>query len=192
MPCYIFTYHGKATWMPDHPRGYVHRTHGLQKTDTHMAAHYRFQQQQPAVHFTLDMQELIITAARNASRLIDATVHGVALAGTHAHIVISWAATNNRNWKSIRASVRQALSRALNAQFTKREWFSDSPSRKRIRNYAHFDYLILKYLPDHGTCWIRAEDQTAAQARDAQRVISVIERGKHKSKRKSKRKHESE
>jgi hypothetical protein len=41
MPCYLFTYHGHGTWLPDHARGYVRRKVGVLAADVEMARNYR-------------------------------------------------------------------------------------------------------------------------------------------------------
>jgi REP element-mobilizing transposase RayT len=167
--------------MPDHPRGYVHRQHGLQASDLHIAAHYRFRQKSAAVLFGNAAQRLMIETAREAGPHIDATVHGVAVEPTHIHVLVSW--QHARTWESMRASIRSALSRALNHEFGNRGregWFSDSPSRKRVRDHEHFDYLLLEYLPDHGRWWISDKDGLAAQSRDAGRATSVRKRKKRR------------
>ena len=69
----------------------------------------------------------------------------------------------------MRASIRSALTRALTEAFGKRKWFSDTPSRKRVRDQEHFDYLILEYIPKHkGITWVREQDQQAALKRKRQ------------------------
>jgi REP element-mobilizing transposase RayT len=160
----MFSYHGHATWMPDRRRGYVHRQRGLQKSDSNMADAYRSKQREPEVAFTRDMQRLMIDTARVAAAHINAITHGIGCEPTHVHVLVSWRTT--RSWMSMRKSMRYALTKALNERFGRREWFSDSPSRKHVNGYAHFDYLILEYLPEHkGESWVREEDLVAAQKR---------------------------
>jgi REP element-mobilizing transposase RayT len=172
----MFSYHGHATWMPDHPGGYVHRMRGVQPVDRDMAARYRARQRAPEILFTTEMQSELIAAARRAGLFLNAHVRGCATEPTHMHVLVSW--SHDREWKSIRTSIRSAMSRAMNDGFGKRDWFSDSPSRKRVRDHEHFDYLILSYLPDHASCWVREADRMAALARDAKRDVSVMQRRK--------------
>src|SRR4051794_33686486 len=181
MPCYLFTFHGHYTWMPDNQRGYVHRLHGLQQRDPHMAQHYRRFRDVDVVRFTDVMQSAMVETTIQAGPFINATVHACASASTHVHILVSW--KSQRDWKSIRTSFRTALSRMLNAKFNKRDWFTDGSSRKRVRDLEHFDYLILKYLPDHPNCTVRDEDQRAAEQRDALRPLSMRQRGRQRPKR---------
>jgi len=163
MPCYHFTYHGHATWMPDRPQGYVHRQRGLQPSDPQMAHRYRQQQKEPAVAFDETHFNLMRDAAIGTQAHIDVVIHGVAADVTHFHVATSWA--HERTFKSIRTGIRSAMSRTLNQQFGKRTWFSDSPSRKQVKDHQHFDWLILEYFPDHRWCWVRPEDRDAALRR---------------------------
>jgi hypothetical protein len=140
----MFTHHGHGTWMPDHPKGYVHRTRGLQSRDLHMAARYRENQRGDAVRFDDGMRALLMQIARDAGSFINAAVHGCAMESTHIHVLVSW--KHQREWKSMRTSIRSAMTRGLNQKYGKRDWFSDSPSRKRVADHEHFDYLILEYL----------------------------------------------
>ncbi len=147
MPCYLFTFHGHGTWMPDHPRGYVHRTQGLQPTDPRMADAYRANQREPAVVLTDAIQTVIIDTAKHAAKHLDAELCAIACEPTHTHILLSW--RHHRAWKSMRTSLQSALSRALNAAFDKRTWWAENPSRKRVKDHEHFDHLMLEYLPSH-------------------------------------------
>lgn len=178
----MFSYHGKGTWLPDNPRGFVHRKYGLQPPDENMADHYRANMKDAPVSFTDEMMTLVFNTARHAGNFIDATMHGCGAEPSHIHMLVSW--NHDREFESMRASIRSAMSRALNQTFGKREWFSDSPSRKRVRTHEHFDYLALVYLPDHTHSWVREEDRTAAQERDKDRerpVTSRRKRRKHRS-----------
>jgi hypothetical protein len=174
MPCYMFTYHGKGTWLPDHPRGYVHRTYELQPSDAPMADCYRANMRSDPVAFDDQMLALLIEGACNAGKFIDAVVHGCGTDPTHIHVLVSW--NHDRTFQSMRASSRSGMSRAMNHMFGKREWFSDFPSRKRVRHQKHFDYVVLEYLPKHRRSRVRQEDRMAAEKRDALRPVSVRER----------------
>jgi len=165
MPCYHFTFHGYGTWMPDRGRGYVRRTRGLQPRDEAMGRLYRGKQREPAAPFERAHVELLFATAREAAGALKAVVHGTGGDRTHVHVAMSW--EHERPWKAMRTSLRGALTRALNARFGKRTWFSDSPSRKRVRDHAHFDWLMLEYFPEHRWHWVREEDRAAAQRRAA-------------------------
>ncbi|MEL7087176.1 MAG: hypothetical protein AAGL98_01840 [Planctomycetota bacterium] len=179
MPCYLFTYHGYATWMPDHRRGYVKRKQGVLPRDTEMADRYRAKQREPAAWFGEDHQSRMIQTIKAAGPHLDAVAHAAACEPTHVHVLISWA--HERTWKSMRTSVRSAMSRSLNQAFGQRSWFADSPSRKRVGDPEHFDYLVLAYLPRHGgVCWADAATREKSLRRDTQREVSVTARGRRK------------
>ena len=137
MPCYLFTFHGHATWMPDHPRGYVKRKRGVRPSDTNMAAAYRSQQRESRVFFRQSEQATLIEAVHAAAMHLEAKPHAAACEPTHMHILLDW--RHGRDWQSIRTSLRSALSRSLNDAYGKRAWFSDASSRKRVQDHNHFD-----------------------------------------------------
>jgi hypothetical protein len=179
MPCYFFTYHGHGTWMPDHKRGYVRRGMGVQPSDANLASRYRQHQHLPPVNFTPDMQQVVVETLIQAGRFVDAVIHAVAMEPTHVHVQVSW--KHGRTWKSMRASLRNAVTQALNRHCGKRDWFADQPSRKRIRDLEHFDYLLLVYVPKHrGVVWQRPKSLHDAHARDSRRQVSVFDRRKRR------------
>lgn len=158
MPCYHFTFHGYGTWMPDKKKGYVKRREGVLPTDQSMAQNYRAKQKQSPVYFSKAQQETISATLRIAGQHLGATVHCVATEPTHFHVVISW--SHERAWDLMRRSLRSALTRKLNEQFGKREWFVKSASRKQVKDHSHFCYLIREYLLSHrGLFWLRDEDR---------------------------------
>jgi REP element-mobilizing transposase RayT len=152
MPCYLFTYHGHGTWLPDHQRGYVRRKEGVLATDVQMASHYRSNLQDNAIEFTREMQQVMIDALQEACSFQDLRGHYVATESTHVHILVSW--NTNKTWEDVRRGLRNSLTRQVNRAFEKREWFSKQPSRKRVADRKHFDYLVETYLPRHrGLKW---------------------------------------
>ena len=89
-------------------------------------------------------------------------MHAVSTEPTHIHVLMSW--SHRRAWKSMRSSVRRAMTTAMNKVFGRRTWFSDSPSRRRVRHRDHFDFLVDHYLPDHsGVKWFNPPDAAAAR-----------------------------
>lgn len=152
MPCYLFTYHGYGTWMPDHPRGYVKRKVGILASDAHMAECYRKNQQQDTVSFDRRIQRLIIEEALVAFDFQNLRGHFIATDPTHIHVLLSW--NTEAVWQSVRSSVRSSLTRRLNREIQRRTWFAKQPSRKRVRDQQHFEHLIRSYLPRHrGLNW---------------------------------------
>lgn len=182
MPVYLFTFHGRGTWMPDHPRGYVHPKRGLQPCDPVMGANYRRNQREPAVFFDAEHQRVIIEASRRAAPFLDITIHAVANEPTHSHVLASW--KHDRVASSLRRSLRRALSITLNEAFGKRDWFAEKPPLRRVRTYDHLDYLVLKYLPEHkGEHWEDPQTVARCERRDAQRTVSVKLRKRRTKKR---------
>jgi hypothetical protein len=126
MPCYLFTYHAYGSWMPDHRRGYVRRGEGIVPSDPHMAACYRANLKQSEIQFSKSIQREVIEGALEACR----------------------------EWQVARKQIRSKITRRLNAMHKRQNWFSKSLSRKQVKDRAHFDYLIRKYLPRHsGLKW---------------------------------------
>ena len=152
MPCYLFTYHGQGTWMPDHNRGYVRRKEGVISTDVRMAVCYRRNMKHEAVRLDHAIQQVLIEAAIEAFPIQSIRGHGIATDATHLHVLVSW--TTDRTWQVARRQLRGSLTRRLNAEFERRQWFSKQPSRKRVKDRRHFDYLMDIYLPRHqGLKW---------------------------------------
>jgi hypothetical protein len=152
MPCYLLTYHGHGTWLPDHQKGYVRRKEGILATDMQMAFRYRSNLQDAAIQFTHDMQQVMIDALLEAFAFQSLRGHFVATESTHVHVLVSW--TSDKTWEDVRRGLRNSLTRQLNRAIEKREWFSKQPSRKRVADRKHFDYLVAGYLPRHrGLKW---------------------------------------
>ena len=152
MPCYLFTYHGHGTWLPDHPRGYVRRKEGVLASDAHMAVCYRRNMNTEQVHFDAEMQRTMIAAAIEAFPIQGIRGHAIATDATHLHVLVSW--TSDRTWEVVRRQLRGSLTRRLNKEFERREWFSKQPSRKRVKDRRHFDHLMEVYLMRHrGLKW---------------------------------------
>lgn len=152
MPCYLFTYHGHGTWLPDHSRGYVRRKEGVLASDARMADCYRRNFNGEAVHFNRQSQQTMIEAALEAFRCQSLRGHGIATNATHLHVLVSW--TTERNWQVVRRQLRGSLTRRLNLELERRPWFSKQPSRKRVKEQRHFDHLMGSYLPKHpGLKW---------------------------------------
>lgn len=152
MPCYLFTYHGYGTWLPDRRRGYVRRHEGILASDSKMAATYRANMHQDAVGFDTSIQQHLIDEILVAAEHQRFRCHYIATELTHIHVLVSW--KNDRDWQVVRAKLRESLTRRLNRDVRRQQWFAKSPSRKRVRERKHFDYLVATYLPKHsGLKW---------------------------------------
>jgi len=151
MPCYLFTFHGHGTWLPDHPKGYVKRGQGVQRPDTEMAERYRERMDEPKRIFNQSQARFLMSALRSLREYQDLRIHACAIESTHVHVLVSW--KDRRKPDRIGAALKQALSRRLNLQFGKQTWWSRGSSRKRVSEQEHFDHLIKNYLPGHTWHW---------------------------------------
>lgn len=158
MPCYLFTYHAYGSWMPDRKTGYVRRNEGVLVADRQMATCYRKNLKGGVVKFNVSIQRKLIDAAMEAFSYQSLRGHSIATDPSHVHVLVSW--NDDRTWQLIRRRVRTSLTMQLNRAFTLRTWFAKQPSRKRVRDRQHFDYLVEMYLPRHrGWKW---DEQTGA------------------------------
>jgi len=152
MPCYLFTYHGYGTWMPDHCRGYVRRGEGVLATDTHMAVCYDRNLRQNLVYFDAKVQQSLIDTTRSACEFLKGRCHAVASERSHVHVLLSW--NSNRTWQGVSRAIKTALTRRLNEGTERQKWFSKGGSRKQVKDREHFEYLLEVYLPRHrGLFW---------------------------------------
>ena len=146
MPCYLFTWHAYATWMPDRAQGYVRKGQGILPPDPAQASRYRARQNEnealfDAVVQSLCIEECIATATHRRFRL-----HGVATEPTHLHVLLSW--PDERAYDELSRGLRESISRRLNAHL-RRRWLEAGGSRKQVRDQPHFDHLRNVYLPKH-------------------------------------------
>lgn len=148
MPCYLFTYHGYGTWMPDRSEGYVRRGEGVLRTSRARSNEYRRKAKETTVRFDRNTQRTIIEETLVAGERQTIRVHFVSTDTTHTHILCSW--PDERGWKRLRSGVKSSLTRRLNREFHHREWFSEGGSRKQVKDRTHFDHLVSTYLPSHG------------------------------------------
>ncbi|MCH8344794.1 MAG: hypothetical protein IH983_12515 [Planctomycetes bacterium] len=152
MPVYLFTFHAYGSWLPDRSQGYVKRGHGILAPNKTEARRYQQRMKHPVVGFARKHQQLMIETTLEASARIDCALHAVATDPTHIHVLMAW--RDGRSWKQVRASVRSALSRRLNAALGRRAWFVDSASRQRVKDAKHMAHLRRAYLPSHrGLKW---------------------------------------
>ena len=68
---------------------------------------------------------------------------------THVHALVGW--DDERGYTKVRGRVKNLLSLHLSrlAGITGRTWFVKESSRKRVKDEAHFEYLLNTYLPKH-------------------------------------------
>ena len=152
MPCYLFTFHAYRSWMPDRRQGYVKPKRGILPPDSNMADRYRRAAKYDPVIFDPDQQCLIIETILEACAVLQCQACFVSAEPTHVHVLVSW--RPDRPWLRIRSSLKSALTRTLNGRYSRRPWFSENASRKRVRDRRHFNYLVNDYLPAHrGLKW---------------------------------------
>jgi len=89
----------------------------------------------------------MIEEAHVASSFQRFKVRAVGTDPTHVHVLVSW--RDDWKWERLRDGLRTSLTRRLNKQFEKRNWFVDGASRKQVSKREHYDYLVETYLPDH-------------------------------------------
>ena len=147
MPVYHFTYHAHGSWLPDHPRGYTRRRAKVVPPDPEMADRYRANMKQASVEFTPRVQQLMIEELQTACEKQGYRLHSAATGPTHLHAVVSW--KSDRACQRVRAGIQSSLSRRLNAAFGKKMWFVAHPSRKRVKDGKHLEYLVDEYHPSH-------------------------------------------
>ena len=172
MPVYLFTFHAYRTWRPDNQRGYTRRKRGYLSPDPEMARQYDENAKHEEVLFDARLQRLLIEEAQNACGFQDLRLHGGSTEPSHLHLLVSW--TVQKGWLRVRNRLKSSLSRLLrrlseeppdSRDATRR---GDAPdpderpflalsrgaSRKQVRDRAHFDYLMTRYLPAHrGVKW---------------------------------------
>lgn len=159
MPCYLFTYHAYASWLPDHVRGYVKRRQGVQPQDIQLGQTFR----QTAVHeqaeFDLTIQRMMLASVLETSTHIQCRVHGLATDPTHIHLLTSWV-DPSAAWQAKRNSFKRSITMKLRSDLEPRRWFSRGASRKRVLDLKHFEYLMTTYLPQHrGLKWIEGRGE---------------------------------
>jgi hypothetical protein len=147
IPCYLFSYHAYGSWLPDRRRGYVRRGEGILPQDREMAERYRVNLNHDVVDFYEAIQQRMIEELLVACGHQQLRCHYISTESTHLHVLVSW--TSERPWEVVRAKLRESLTRRLNREFGRQVWFSKSPSRKRVKDRGHFNYLMTDYLRKH-------------------------------------------
>ncbi len=133
--------------MPDRRQGYTRRGATVLPPDPVMAARYRDNMVQRPAEFTAQIQQAMIDELCTACKRQGYQLYAVGTDATHLHVLVGW--RTDRPWLRTRAGLQSSLSRRLNRQFERRPWFAEHPSRKRVRDRSHHDYLINTYVPKH-------------------------------------------
>lgn len=152
MPCYLFTYHGYGTWMPDHAEGFVRRNKGPLQSDAQLGRIYRAQQHEATSIFDDTIQQLLIEETLDTTMRLELRAHYIATETTHLHALLSW--HGPAHCKKVRISLKSSLSRRINREIAQRTWLSEGGSMRRVLDDTHFRHLVETYLPKHrGRCW---------------------------------------
>jgi hypothetical protein len=121
MPCYLFTYHAYGSWMPDRSKGYVKRKRGILSPDVDMAAKYHASMKESAVRFDDTIQERILDAILTSRQPQAFEPYYISTDMTHVHLLVGWRDT--RTWLRLRSTIKSSITRYLNDELARREWF---------------------------------------------------------------------
>jgi hypothetical protein len=151
VPVYLFTYHAYQSWMPDRPRGFVQKGRGIQPKNDALAGAYRGAAKHEPFEFDVEAQVRLIGKAMAVCHGESWRLHGASTEPTHLHVLTSWQ-DSSVAFQSVRGRIKNLLSLDLSrrAGITGRPWFAGEASRRRVRDDAHFRYLLDVYLPKHG------------------------------------------
>jgi hypothetical protein len=148
MPCYLFTYHSYGSWMPDREEGFTRRDAlGTLPPNRPLANVYRAQAKESTVWFEDSIQRVIITELFVASAKQDFRLHYAASDPSHVQVLASWRHPAGR--QKLKANIRSSITRRLNRELGRRQWFSEGGSARRVIGDAHFRHLFDNYLPSH-------------------------------------------
>ena len=156
MPVYLFSYHAYGTWFPDRPQGFVQEGKGIQPTNTNLATAYRQSAKHETVSFNNQQQRALIEKLHHIAETEVLLIYGTSADATHLHVLTGW--DDERSYIKVRGRIKNLLSLHLSrlAVSTGRPWFVKESSRKRVKDEAHFEYLLNTYLPKHlGWQWYR-------------------------------------
>ena len=119
-----------------------------------MADRYRQAAKYDPVAFDPDHQRSIMKTILEACAILQCQARFISAEPTHVHVLVSW--NSDRPRLGIRSSLKSAITRALNRRYSRRPWFTENASRKRVKDRRHFNYLVNNYLPaHHGLKWSR-------------------------------------
>ena len=133
--------------MPDRAEGYVRRGQGILPRDMQMAELYFRNASHELVRMDCRKQLAAIEAIRDAVAHIECRLYFVATDQSHIHVLVSWHGA--RSWRQNRNSIKKSLTITFKQKYDRRPWFSEGASRKQVREQAHFDHLVTRYLPRH-------------------------------------------
>jgi len=160
MAVYLITIHAYRSWLPDHPRGYVQRKRGIQRSDPEQAAAYTRRAKHERRRFDDAMCRALVEASRQAATRWDWRWHAAVAVWSHVHVQVSW--ETFVEGKAARQLLKRHLTEHMNEAYgDDHPWFSRAGSVKRVVDRDHFDRLVYEYLPSHKKYggWFDAENR---------------------------------
>jgi len=152
MPVVHLTLHAYKSWLPDDPRGYT-RDGEILPSDPEMADRYGRQSNDDGVRFEAHDFWFLLSGVLDIGERRDWRVHAVFGEWSHLHFVVSRRGVLKID--TVRQMVPQLLAKFLGDRYDVRgrRWFARRPSCRRVRDRAHFDYLVGAYCDKHRYRW---------------------------------------
>ena len=155
----VFSFHAYGTWLPDRRQGYYRNRDGLHAPDEPEAGRYRSRQSQLPAELMADVQRALIEELAVAAGFQRFELFGAATDDVHLHLVAGW--DDPRPPEELQESIKQSITRRLNADFGRRDWLGRNGHDRRVRDAEHFVHLRDEYLPSHrGWRWERRRGWT--------------------------------
>jgi REP element-mobilizing transposase RayT len=120
---------------------------GILSADAAMATNYRAAMKEEAFKFDGETQLAILDAVLDSRAMQRFETYYIATESTHVHILVGW--RDKRPWLHMRSIIKGSISRKLNQKFGKRNRLAEGGSRKKVKDRAHFDWLVNQYLAKH-------------------------------------------
>ncbi|MEL7238321.1 MAG: hypothetical protein AAGK78_05615 [Planctomycetota bacterium] len=143
----LLSYHAFGSWLPKRRQGYFRNKDGLRASNPAAADWYRHVQHREPEDFAQHVQRVMIDGCIEAARHQTLKIYGVATDPSHLHVIAAW--DDEREPRLVRRNAKQSLSRRLNAEVGRLQWFSRGGHDRRVGNRGHFLYLRDQYLPNH-------------------------------------------
>lgn len=151
MPVYHFTFHAYGSWMPDRPEGYFKHGNSWQPPSSQSAKRYRDKMQKPAIEFDQDQQQAMLDELIKTQEFQQIELYAAAIDISHVHAVVAW--KDDRDPTRIRSQLKSSMTRALNSNIGKRQWFVAKAGQNPVSDEEHLSRLVHEYLPKHALYW---------------------------------------
>ncbi|HEX4054890.1 MAG TPA: hypothetical protein VHX86_11550 [Tepidisphaeraceae bacterium] len=166
MPVFLFTIHAYRSWSEDHPKGFVQRDEGLQKSNRRLAQWRMQHAKNSPARVEGIAQEAILGVVENIATERAVRLHGAAVTPTHFHVLVSFrspactcgvakfcrpACPARRFVETVIVRMKRKVGQTvakLNGTCD-RPWLSRGWDSTRVRDRPHFDYLLKTYFPKH-------------------------------------------